>query len=91
MNIEMQIHGNADDGGYSVRCSCNDFWSGSTDKDGCGVYCPALPIAECAAHFLMDHSGSELQVRWSHAFSTWLKDYWERQSLAQATALEVRG
>lgn len=88
MNIVMEIDGMAATGVYRARCSCTTYWSGSTDKDDCGVYCPALPVAECAAHFLMDHSGSGLEVRWTHSFSTWLQDYWQRQSLLQATAFE---
>lgn len=75
--MKIAIDGHRLSGLYRVDCECGDTWRGEGERLPELAFSPALPIAECVAHFRLCHEEKLLEVRFSEKFSQWLVSHWE--------------
>lgn len=76
----LVIEGSEENGAYRVRCSCLQTWKGRAEPLVFGTYSPALPVAEAAVHWRLEHAAAGLYVEFSPGFRMWLERYWEATS-----------
>jgi len=82
--IRVWVDGSHVAGHYKVGCECGTSWTGrGVPLDPAG-YSPALPIAEAVAHSKNVHYDEALDLQWTGRFSSWLLNYWTRETLRQA-------
>jgi hypothetical protein len=82
--IRAWVDGTHVAGHYQVDCECGTSWTGQGVPLVPAGYSPALPIAEAVAHAKGAHDDAQLALLWTERFSSWLLNYWTRETLRQA-------
>lgn len=82
--IRVWVDGSHVAGHYEVNCECGTSWAGRGAPLYPAGYSPALPIAQAVAHCKDAHEGAWANVEWTERFSSWLLNYWTRETLRQA-------
>lgn len=86
--MRLAFDGSQRTGTYRVDCECGTNWSGQAEPAGVRTWSPALPVAESIVHMRLTHDGDSPELRFTHRFSDWLEQYWEKVNASRATGLE---
>jgi len=84
--IRVWLDGDHFTGWYRAECRCGATWEGEGEPLGVAGFSPALPIASAIAHQQLEHDDLLVDVSWTDRFSSWLLNYWQRETLRQARA-----
>lgn len=69
----ISVHGDMENGDYSVVCTCGIYWSGTIKEDATGWREPWSVLVPVIRHRGVAHPNEQIHVHWNPTFAAWLR------------------